>query len=301
MRAIRTSVTGAVLAGLLLVGACTGSGNDAMSTESADAGGSAGEAAMSDLSGSVKERSSANRTTVQTRAVIRKGEVALVTKDIPVARERIADLLVRHGGYLAAEQSSNDRSGRPEQAHLVLRVPEPAFDTVMEALGNIGRAEHSDRKSEDVTTEVIDVDSRVATQRASLARLQRFLGRTTEVEDLIRLESEIATRQAALESLLAQQAYLADQTAMSSITVTLRTPAAPPQQRSALEDAGFVAGLVNGWNALKTVLVAGATVLGALLPFAATFALVGVPAWLLARTAARRRRSTAPPVAPDAG
>lgn len=301
MRAIRTSVTGAVLASLLLVGACTGSGNDAMSTESADAGGSAGEAAMSDRSGSVEERGSANRTTVQTRAVIRKGEVALVTKDIPVARERIADLLARHGGYLAAEQSSNDRSGRPEQAHLVLRVPEPAFDTVMEALGNIGRAEHSDRKSEDVTTEVIDVDSRVATQRASLARLQRFLGRTTEVEDLIRLESEIATRQAALESLLAQQAYLADQTAMSSITVTLRTPAVPPQQRSALGDAGFVAGLVNGWNALKTVLVAGATVLGALLPFAATFALVGVPAWLLVRTAARRRRSTAPPVAPDAG
>jgi hypothetical protein len=300
MRPTRTSVTGAVLAGLLLAGACTSGGNDAMSTESADSAGSAGEAPVAGLNGSVGERSSANRTTVQTRAVIRKGEVALVTKDIPVARERIADLLARHGGYLAAEQSSNDRSGRPEQARLVLRVPEPAFDTVMEALGNIGRAEHSDRKSEDVTTEVIDVDSRVATQRASLARLQRFLGRTTEVEDLIRLESEIATRQAALESLLAQQAYLADQTAMSSITVTLRTPAAPPQHR-ALDDAGFVAGLANGWNALKTVLVAGATVLGALLPFAVAFALVGVPAWLLVRTAARRRRSTAPPVAPDAG
>lgn len=302
MRAIRTSVTGALLAAVLLAAAaCSGGGGEASSGGAADVASAAREAPVAEIDSDGEERSSANRTTVQTRAVIRKGEVALVSKDIAAARERIGDLLARHGGYLAAEQSSNDRSGRPEHARLVLRVPEPSFDTVMDALGDIGRAEHAERSSEDVTTEVIDVDSRVATQRASLARLQRFLGRTTEVEDMIRLESEIATRQAALESLLAQQAYLADQTAMSSITVRLRTPATAPPQRGALEDAGFLAGLANGWNALKTVLVAGATVVGALVPFAVAFAVVGVPVWLLVRAAARRRRPSAPPVAPDAG
>lgn len=245
---------------------------------------------------------SANRPVVQTRAVIRKGEISLVTKEMNRARGEIDDLLAAHGGYLSSEDTENDRAGRPERSTLVLRVPEPAFATVMAELAEIGRAEHAERSSDDVTTQVIDVDARVATQEASLARLQRFLRAATTVEDMIRLESEIATRQASLESLKAQQKYLSDETSMSTVTVRLRTPAAPPPPR-AEDEAGFLAGLEDGWSALKAVLVGAATVTGALLPFVVAFALLGVPTWLLLRTAARRRKPTAPltPPTPDAG
>ena len=245
---------------------------------------------------------SANRPVVQTRAVIRKGEIWLVAKEMNRARGEIDDLLAAHGGYLSSEDTENDRAGRPERSTLVMRVPEPAFATVMAELAEIGRAEHAERSSDDVTTQVIDVDARVATQEASLARLQRFLRAATTVEDMIRLESEIATRQASLESLKAQQKYLSDQTSMSTITVRLRTPAAPPPPR-AEDETGFLAGLEDGWNALKTVLVGAATVTGALLPFVIALALLGVPTWLLLRTATRRRKQAAPitPPTPDAG
>lgn len=240
-----------------------------------------------------------SRPVPDTRAVIRKGEVSLVTKELNRARLEIDDLLGRHGGYLASEDTSNDRAGRPERSVLVLRVPEPAFDDVMTELTEIGRTERADRQSEDVTTQVIDVDTRVATQEASLARLQRFLRQATNVDDMIRIESEIARRQGELESLKAQQKYLSDNTSMSTVTVRLRTPAAPPPPPEP-EQTGFLVGLSDGWQALRGVLVAGATVAGALLPFAVMFGLLGVPAWLLLR-AARRRRSAAPPVAPEAG
>jgi hypothetical protein len=242
----------------------------------------------------------ANRPGVQARAVIRTGEVALVTRTMNQARTEIDALLGRHGGYLASEDTTNDRSGAPERSVLVMRVPEPAFDAVMDELVEIGRTERADRSAEDVTTQVIDVDTRVATQEASLARLQRFLRRAVNVDDMIRLESEIATRQAALESLKAQQKYLSDQTAYSTVTARLRTPAAPPPEAPE-DDAGFLAGLADGWSALKSVLVGAATVTGAVLPFAVTLALLGVPAWLLlVRLAARRRRHPVlPPVAPD--
>ena len=49
---------------------------------------------------------------------------------------------------------------------------------------------------------------------------------------------------------MARRSYLADQTSMSTITVTASTPekyVAPP---SALQDAGFLAGLTGGWHAL---------------------------------------------------
>lgn len=243
----------------------------------------------------------ANRPTAHTRAVIRKGEISIVTKEMNRARLEIEDLLGRLGGYLASEDTSNDRRGKPERSVLVLRVPEPAFDETMTELATIGRTKQADRRSEDVTTELIDVSSRVRTQELSLARLQRFLRQAKDVDDMIRVESEIASRQAALESLKAQQKYLADNTSMSTITVRLRTPAASPPP-PAEEPSGFLAGLAEGWGALVSMLVWTATVVGAILPFLVAFALLGVPLWLLLRTAHRRRQqATLAPPAADAG
>jgi hypothetical protein len=304
-------LVGALVGVLALVAGCSG-GADSASVDMPEAAGGGvdagivergladGDEAAADSTGG-SSSGAANRPAVQTRAVIRRGEVALVTQEVNRARTEIDDLLASLGGYLASEDTFNDRSGRPERSVLVMRVPEPAFDEAMRALAGIGRTERTDRRSKDVTTEVIDVDTRVATQEASLARLQRFLRKATDVDDMIRLESEIATRQATLESLVAQQKYLSDQTSMSTITVRLRTPASPPPQEPA-QEAGFVVGLANGWAALKTVLVAGATVAGVLLPFLVALALLGVPLWLLVRTVARRRGPVAPavPPAPDA-
>jgi hypothetical protein len=299
-----------VFVGVLALLAGCSSGADSASVDMPEAAGGGdhagivergladGDEATADTGGEAGLSSgAANRPAVQTRAVIRRGEVALVTREVNRARTEIDDLLASLGGYLASEDTFNDRSGRPERSVLVMRVPEPAFDEAMRALAGIGRTERTDRRSKDVTTEVIDVDTRVATQEASLARLQRFLRQASDVDDMIRLESEIATRQATLESLKAQQKYLADQTSMSTITVRLRTPAAPPPPEPA-QEAGFVVGLANGWSALTAVLVAGATVAGVLLPFLVALALVGVPVWLLVRAVARRRGQAAPVVPP---
>jgi hypothetical protein len=306
----RSAVAGAVL-GLVALAACGGGSDSEGGSLSEPAAGIADGEVASDRGGAVEENAAApgterapgtaNRPYVQTRAVIRTGEIYLVTREMNRARDEIDRLLARHGGYLATEDTVNDRDGRPERSALVLRVPEPSFATVMSELGEIGRTERADRSSEDVTTKVIDVDTRVATQEASLARLQRFLRQATNVEDMIRIESEIATRQAALESLKAQQKYLSDQTSMSTVTVRLRTPAAPPPPPP-VHEAGFLVGLAEGWAALKAVLVGAATVTGAVLPFLLTIALVVVPLWLLVRAATRRRHAPAPKApAPEAG
>ena len=58
----------------------------------------------------------------------------------------------------------------------------------------------------------------------------------------------------------------------------------------------FLAGLAGGWNAFITIGGGFLTVLGALLPFAAVAALVGVPAWQIVK---RRRGQRAAPPLPD--
>jgi hypothetical protein len=291
-----------MMAGVFLLAGCSSPGAESESgdsglVEDSSAGGTVADRAAPEHARSGP--SGANRTTVRTRAVIRRGSITVVATEMNRARTAVDDLLGRHGGYLASEDTTNDRSGRPEYSLLVLRVPEPAFGDAMDELGDIGRTVRADRSSEDVTTEVIDVDSRVATAEASLARLQRFLRQAERVEDMIKLESEIATRQAELESMKAQQTYLRDQTSLSTITVRLRTPDAPPVAPA--DDAGFLTGLANGWAALRTVLVGLATVTGAMLPFVLAIGVLAVPALLLVRTARRRRQTATPPPAPEAG
>ena len=310
-RAVRAVVAAGAMTVMVMAAGCSTGGESSTAAHSDGTAGSFESTAKAPvgrgMAGSASDGAPGNasgavgRTVVQTRAVIRKGDVSLVTKEMNHARTQIDDLLAQRGGYVASEDTVNDRVGRPEHSLLVLRVPEPAFDDTMTALTHIGRTERADRSSEDVTTQVIDVNARVATQEASIARLRQFLRQAGTVDDMIRIESEIASREADLESLKAQQKYLTDQASMSTITVRLRTPATPPPPRPAGNRTGFLAGLEDGWHALAHILVGLATVAGALLPFVVVFALLGVPAWLLLRLANRRRHAVTPPATPDPG
>jgi Flp pilus assembly protein TadB len=132
----------------------------------------------------------------------------------------------------------------------------------------------------------------VQTLQNSLDRLQRFQRSARDVRDLIRFEDDIARRQSELQSLKAQQSYLADQAAMSTITLHLATTATHVAPRGALHDAGFLSGLEGGWRAFVGLVLVVLTVLGALVPFLLVGGLVGVPVWFALRR--RRRRTTAP-------
>ncbi len=307
------AATLAVLLAITLAG-CS-SGGDGSSSDSAASGASGGSLdkqelgsadaprAADSLTDSTSEGDSgapAGRTGVQTRAVISTGEVQLESGDLSEVRTEIDRLLGRYGGFIAKEQTHNEDDGTTSSSTLEIRVPSQHFEDVMSAFADFSTVVDASRKAEDVTTEVIDVDSRIKTQEVSLERLRGFLGRATDVNDVIRLESEIASREADLASLRSQQNYLADQTSLASITVHM---ALPPEQvvkndDDPLADAGFLTGLRNGWNALTDLAVVAATVVGALLPFAIVLALVLVPLMMWLRTSRRRRATVAPPVAP---
>jgi hypothetical protein len=296
-----TRVT-ALFAAMLLaggLGACSGGGSESASSD-VQAQGEAG--AGSDTSGADPSSPEAaqggvNRAVIQTKAMIKTGQVAVTSTDLDRARDEVDQLLFGFGGSIDNEQTSHDRDGNIERSTLVVRVPVAKFKAAMDALEKLGKMRTSESTSKDVTTQLIDVDERVETLQTSLDRLQDYQRDSENIDDLIRFEDQITERESELQSLKAQQSYLADQTSMATITVYLSTPDKFVEPPDALEDAGFVTGLRGGWNALLDFVVVALTVLGAVLPFAIASALVGVPTWLLVRALVRRR--TAPEPAPD--
>jgi len=216
--------------------------------------------------------------------VIRTGSLSLETKDLGRARDAITGLLEALDGYVASENTQAGTEGAVRSATLVLKVPTGTFDTAMARLEQVGGVRSRTVSTKDVTRQVADVESRVASARAALERIRLLLGRADTLGMVIRLESVLSDRQAELESLLAQQRALAGQTQMATIDVTLTVPRpAEPKPETEQDDRGFLAGLSKGWNAFTTMALALATAAGALLPFAGLLVLLGVPAWLLVR------------------
>jgi hypothetical protein len=215
------------------------------------------------------------------RAVISTGEITFHHASVGRARAEVLRLVSSWGGQVADEQTDSDDRGRLLSSTMTLRVPSARFGAAMEALAGVGKVEHQTRTSEDVTTEVIDTDARVRAAERSIRQIEALLARARDLRDVIAIETELASRQAELDSLKSQQAWLENQTSLSTITVHLsRTDRSEPDDQ---DTRGFLAGLEQGWHALTDATAVLLTVLGAVLPFAVLLALLGVPLWLVVR------------------
>lgn len=236
---------------------------------------------LQDVGGSGPVGTSATAIEPMTRAVISTGQVTLHPESINRARAEVMRLVSSWGGTVAEEQSSSNDRGRIVDSTLTLRVPTSKFAEAMTAFAGLGKVEQQSRTSEDVTTQVIDNGARVRAAERSIRQIENLLGRAEKLSDIITIESDLARRQADLDSLKSQQAYLSDQTSLSTVNVYLSQSG---RVRPAEQEArGFLAGLDGGWTALTGAMVVLLTVLGTALPFALVLLVLGVPLWLVVR------------------
>jgi hypothetical protein len=291
-------VVAPVLAGVALIAAgCSASSSDTASADSA--GESTGDslkiadsARVPQADNALSDPGGGSAPEVQQRAVISTGRVQLSSDDVAATRDRVDAVLDREHGRVSDEDTTTDEGGTVTRAHLVLRVPSDRFDPAMTSLADLATLRSSSRQAEDVTTQVIDVDARIAAQRAGVHRLRQLVSRTANLPALLAVERELTARQGQLESLQQQRAYLADQTSLATITVDIaRHTTTSPATRST---GGFVGGLQHGWHALVTVVVGALVGVGAALPFALAGTLVGVPIWLVVRRLRRVQEPEAP-------
>ena len=225
------------------------------------------------------------RSAVQTKAVIETGSVDLRSDDVQMARDEVESIVTAHGGQIDDERSTSDDDGELRTTHLVLRFPSANFEATLDELREVADLQSATSKSKDVTTEVINNDVRVRAQARSIKRIEQLLDRARSIRDIMAIEEQLSRRQAALDSLESQQAWLSDQTSLATITVEINRTDVPVDDET---ERGFVAGLSAGWNGLQATTVGVLTAVGALLPFLAVLSVIGLPVVLLVRRLGRR-------------
>ncbi|MGX1272971.1 DUF4349 domain-containing protein [Streptomyces phaeoluteigriseus] len=223
--------------------------------------------------------------------IIRTATLTVQVKNVPKALDQARAATESAGGYVSDETTVRDEDSA-EQTRVVLRVPVDKYDDVLAGLQGAGKLLERTAKAQDVTDQVVDVESRITSQRASVIRVRELMEQATKLSDVVTLEGELSRRESDLEALLAQQASLKDRTSMATITLTLSEK--PVRVEKEDDDPGFVDALAGGWDAFVTMLRWIAIAFGAVLPFAAVLALIlFVWLWLL-RPRLRAGRETRP-------
>jgi hypothetical protein len=221
---------------------------------------------------------------VDSRALIFTGTVTIRVSDVGRAAADVSTLAAAAGGFVGGDDRTSDKD--QAQARLVLRVPSARFAGVVDGISKLGRDAHDESRqlsTQDVTDQVTDLDARIATGQASVARVRELLAKAQSIGEIVSLESELSRREADLESLKSHKRKLDDLTTLSTVTAVLLGPvaavAAPDKQQT-----GFLAGFKAGWHAFTASLRVLLAVVGALLPWLVGLGLPALTAlWVVRR------------------
>jgi len=232
--------------------------------------------------------------------LVRTASMQVQVEDVESGAADVRRIAVAAGGMVVSENSTAVPSGATKgsvdkdgsRSVLALAVPSDTLDRVLDDVGKLGTTVQRSSSSRDVTSTYVDTQSRIGTMKTSLDQLRTLLAKTTALDQIISLETEISRRQADLDSLQAQLNTDDKKVSMSTLTVNLATAAQVVAQED--DGSGFLGGLRHGWRAFLTTFGGVLTVLGAVLPFLVVIAAVGGPVyvWLPRRRAAERRRQT---------
>ncbi|MFP8964585.1 DUF4349 domain-containing protein, partial [Streptomyces nanhaiensis] len=234
--------------------------------------------------------------------VIRTASLTVTAGDVPEKLARARAVVEAAGGYVAAEDTDSDAEGH-DRSRMTLRVPPEEYQGVLDELAGLGKQVERKVSAKDVTDQVVDVESRIKTQKASVERVRKLMDEAEALSDVVTLEAELSSRQADLEALQARLKSLESRTGMATITLVLREPDAEPAEGEDDGAPSFLDALAGGWHAFVSAVRWITVVLGVLLPFAAA-ALLAALVWRLVRPWLPRRpegalpRRTGPAVPP---
>lgn len=153
------------------------------------------------------------------KKIIKTATLKLELKEYKVYNDKVRSIVKQFGGYIAnEEQTQNDYQ---IENVATIKVPVDQFENAMNALP-VTDSKVMERKitSEDVTTEYVDVKSRLASRKQVLAKYLEFLKQAKNMEEMLQVQNEINDIQENIESAAGRAEYLSHAAAFSTINLT---------------------------------------------------------------------------------
>jgi hypothetical protein len=224
--------------------------------------------------------------------------------DISEGINDVVALSGRHGGQIY-ERTINITDDRSSNASFVIKLPPENVEAAIADLDAIGVRRTASQGTEDVTSQVVDIDARLVTAQASLDRVRKLLEAATDLGQILSLESQLTERETLVEQYTAMKRALSDRVSLATLRVQLSLSPEPTSTVSpkAAEKPTIGRAFKSGWSGFVKVLAAIMIFIGYIAPFLAValiaaMVLIPLSRRRLSLARARQSRSAAPPPPP---
>jgi hypothetical protein len=116
------------------------------------------------------------------------------------------------------------------RASLTLKIPAKSFKKAMSGLERLGTVNHREVEGEDVTEQVIDVESRLKNKIALRDRLKQLLDKAVTVKDILTIETELNRVQSDIDSMEGRIKSIRGQVEYATVSLTLHQKEVRPRR-----------------------------------------------------------------------
>ena len=251
----------AILALMLLSFGCLGLGQDEMSYPSA--GGLLDNKVVSSTSPSMGGGSYSQETAQSGSMVIKTGNINVLVQSGTIESKYMELRAIINSRNADISGVSYNEYSDQKGYTLTIKVQPKDFESVLADLKKLGEVKSADTNLEDVTTEYTDLEVRVSNLKKEMLALNELYSRTENIEDILKIRSEISNVQTQLELYEKQMLDIERRVAKSTISIYMYEEKAPID-KNLLIPLGEMGGVFFGALGFGITLVVGA--LGFLLP-----------------------------------
>lgn len=150
--------------------------------------------------------------------------------------------------------------GEMTSGTVTMRVPAKEFDNTIAAIKKTGKVNSLNIKTDDVSEEYVDLESRLKNYQAQEAQLINIMAKAQTVDETLKVQEQLTAVQGEIEVIKGRMQYLDNRVDFSTITVTVQEPGAvvPPSDEWGFLDALRTAGKAFLWTINGLIVIIGA-------------------------------------------
>ncbi|MEQ8702654.1 MAG: DUF4349 domain-containing protein [Phaeodactylibacter sp.] len=194
---------------------------------------------------------------VPEKKVIRTAHLQMEVASYEAALKETKAIVEAYEAEITAEEEQ--QYGQRLENRLVIRLAPARLDSMLNALEGLAlQVSSRSVNSEDVTRRYVDLETRLSSKRAVIARYQELLAQAKNVNEVLAVENNLRQVIEEVESMEAQFRYLSQQVDRSTLYLTLyETRSEGIAHRSF--GSKIASAFADGWGLLKNLVLGTVT------------------------------------------
>lgn len=170
------------------------------------------------------EGSNASAAQVE-RIVIQNADLSIVVSDVKGRMQNIQVMAQQMGGFVVSSniyQSYTNNGTMVPEAQVVIRVPAEKLEDALDQIKkDVVEVQNENRSGQDVTSEYVDLQSRLKNYEAAEAQLNEILENATDTEDVVSIFNQLVFYREQIELVKGQMKYYEEAAALSAISIRI--------------------------------------------------------------------------------